>query len=274
VYSILLRMPRHVITKNLSDYQEKTPLHVYQTYISDKHVPNKVFKQFDEYAKDYRYTFYDDNQCELLLIENFSAAVIHKYRSLKNGAHKADLFRYCLLYLYGGIYMDVKTVMIKDMKDIFDNDSVMYVVLGREKRSLYNGIIVTPPRNPIILHAINSIVRHEDSFRLKYDYFYYVKMFYDIVNAYCVNHLRVGYNKTLYGVPDVIMYKEVVKMYGPLNIYENIKNLYYNDKPKTDKNCVYDRYYMCSKIYNEPNELLIETRFHDFPWKLSVNNQK
>ena len=30
------------------------------------------------------------------------------FKDLKIGAHKADFFRYCILYIYGGIYIDIK----------------------------------------------------------------------------------------------------------------------------------------------------------------------
>jgi len=51
---------------------------------------------------------YDDEDCKKFLKEHFDPKVLDAYNSLVPGAYKADLWRYCILYIYGGIYIDIK----------------------------------------------------------------------------------------------------------------------------------------------------------------------
>ena len=38
---------------------------------------------------------------------NFESDVLYAYDSLIPSSYKSDLFRYCILYKYGGIYLDI-----------------------------------------------------------------------------------------------------------------------------------------------------------------------
>jgi hypothetical protein len=50
---------------------------------------------------------YDNQECEQFLTQ-FPPEVLAAFQSLKPGAYKADLWRLCILYQFGGIYMDIK----------------------------------------------------------------------------------------------------------------------------------------------------------------------
>jgi hypothetical protein len=54
-----------------------------------------------------RYHLFDGNQIRSLLAAHFQPCVLDAYDSLRPYAYKADLARYCLLYLYGGLYADL-----------------------------------------------------------------------------------------------------------------------------------------------------------------------
>jgi mannosyltransferase OCH1-like enzyme len=65
----------------------------------------------DKLKKDnpeFEYHFYDDNQCREYIKDNFNKDVLHAFDKLIPGAFKADLWRYCILYKKGGIYLDIK----------------------------------------------------------------------------------------------------------------------------------------------------------------------
>ena len=55
-----------------------------------------------------QYNIYNDKQSKLFLKKFFNKDVLDAYNILKPYAYKSDLIRYCLLYIYGGIYMDLK----------------------------------------------------------------------------------------------------------------------------------------------------------------------
>ena len=55
-----------------------------------------------------------------------------RYKNLRTAAHRADLWRYCALYHFGGVYLDVKTWLIRPMREIFPTTAVntAYTVLA------------------------------------------------------------------------------------------------------------------------------------------------
>lgn len=85
---------------------------IHQIWISDKNTPpsNFVIEKINNLKKMYsdcEYIFYDDKSLISILKNNFPKEVLLAYKKCKPYAFKADLGRYCLLYLYGGYYFDV-----------------------------------------------------------------------------------------------------------------------------------------------------------------------
>ena len=54
-----------------------------------------------------RYKLWGITELEAFIEENFDADVLECFKLLKPYAYKADLARYCLVYIYGGLYIDV-----------------------------------------------------------------------------------------------------------------------------------------------------------------------
>jgi mannosyltransferase OCH1-like enzyme len=102
---------------------EDIPLFIHQTYVSKDKVPQKVLENISEYAPEFTRYFYDDNDIRKFLLEHFHGKVLDAFNSLKLGAHKADLFRYCILYIKGGVYLDIKTQLIQPLKPLIKLNS-------------------------------------------------------------------------------------------------------------------------------------------------------
>ena len=100
---------------------ESIPNILFQTHHNKSEIPEYIFDNIKKYAPSYTHMLYDDDDALIFLNKYFSKCVINRFKSLKSGAHKADLLRYCLLYIYGGIYLDIKVILIKNIDDIFKN---------------------------------------------------------------------------------------------------------------------------------------------------------
>ena len=102
-----------------------------------------------------------DTQTGLLFLkEHFDDDVVNSYLTLKPQAYKSDLLRYCLLYIKGGIYLDIKYNTYGD----FNLKELMYAEHFCEdfifRKNIYNASIVTKPHNPILGRAISKIVEN------------------------------------------------------------------------------------------------------------------
>jgi hypothetical protein len=114
---------------------------------------------------EYEYVFYDDKECRDFIKKHFHVNVLHAYDAIIPGAFKADLFRYCELYVNGGWWFDIDTMSVgaidsiigpevefacpRDIEKAFDKD-VQY--------ALYQAVLGCGPRHPVLEAAIRKIV--------------------------------------------------------------------------------------------------------------------
>ena len=144
------------------------PLNIFQTWYT-LDLPTEMNNCVDTIKKlnpEFNYYLYDDEMCRQFIINHFHKDVINAYDSLIPGAYKADLWRYCILYIYGGIYMDIKFKPVNGFK--FNNlINKEYFVLERPDSlirksswNLYNGFMITKKNNPILLKSIEIIVNN------------------------------------------------------------------------------------------------------------------
>jgi mannosyltransferase OCH1-like enzyme len=141
------------------NYNIKIPTNIFQTWHS-KILPPLMYNATIKIQKlnpRFNYCLYDDNACYKFIEQNFSEDVLNAYKKLKPGAYKADLWRYCVLYKYGGIYLDIKYVPINNFRFINLTEKEHWV-LDIDNNNIYNALIVSLPENPILVKAINQIV--------------------------------------------------------------------------------------------------------------------
>lgn len=172
--------------------QENTPYHMIRTYRSSKfpvlsnmdtsssssvHWPKKIFQLWHssedlseqmtirtEILKtqhpDFEYQLFDLDTAREFIRTTFETKVLRAFDSIVPFAFKSDLWRYCVLYKFGGIYLDMKYECTNGFRFSQLDREKEYYVFDVNRDSIYNGFIVSKPGNPIFLHTINQIVKH------------------------------------------------------------------------------------------------------------------
>ena len=111
----------------------------------------------------FQHFLYDDADCEAFIRQNFDSNVLYAYQTLIPGAYKADLWRYCILYIYGGIYLDIKYQCMDHFQLISVVDDE-YFVMDRynvlNQLAVYNAFMVTKPGNKILRKCIDKVVEN------------------------------------------------------------------------------------------------------------------
>jgi hypothetical protein len=151
---------------------ERIPKKIFQTWENKKF--DKTFQaivnRWREKNPDYEYFLYNDQECSNFIRENYPEKVFNAYKRIRPGAFKADLWRYCILYTYGGVYVDIDT-LAEDKLDILLNDCAIDfcvpIDLNINKKegehNLFNTFICTKPQNPILLTCIEKIVYYVEN---------------------------------------------------------------------------------------------------------------
>ena len=215
------------------------PYIIHQTHSSRQLVPEKVTRNLQKFAPEYQRMFYSDDDIKVFLAEYFQPQVLQAFIDLRAGAHKADLFRYCILYVHGGVYMDIKTELIRPIHTMFPKGCIS-TVLGCHPKIIYNGIVAAPPQQPIFLYLIDSVLKSGKS----PPYGLFIREFYRFIER-DAGSVRDGH------------------LEGKLQRY-----VIYVEHCSTNANKCYDgldRYGICSFIKDGKTNI-IKTRYSDFPW--------
>jgi len=117
----------------------------------------------------FKYTLYDDNDVDRFIRVHFDDRVYTTYKRIINGSLKADFFRYCVLYIHGGVYVDVDLCCIRSLIDgivCFDTDTLVSASDYQERDHqqpnhdyrrdvIFQGFLCTEPFHPFMQYMIN-----------------------------------------------------------------------------------------------------------------------
>ena len=234
----------------------KIPKILVQTYGDKSKIPEKVYKNIKEFAKGYKHEIFDDNECYNFILQNYDKKTANKFKTLKVPAHKADLFRYCYLYKHGGVYMDIKTELIKQLDEIFTDEKNLYTVMSIQRGTIYNGIIATGPGRSIFYDLIKFMVDGPN------DPFYLSNCaeFYNLLEELYDSNLTPGINENnLYLFDEVCITNANATRHGGKD--HSVEYKYVNRCHDG-----LDRYKKCCHIHDK-GKAIIKSRYSDFPWK-------
>ncbi|KAL1515583.1 hypothetical protein AB1Y20_002203 [Prymnesium parvum] len=114
----------------------------------------------------YSVHYFSDRAARHFLDENFAHApqILRAYDALIPGAFRADLFRYCLLWLRGGVYGDLKQRYLVPLDAIVDRRKDELVTVRDEEHGGVQGIqvsfIAAAPGLPVFWTAICRVVQN------------------------------------------------------------------------------------------------------------------
>ena len=120
------------------------------------------------------YRFYNDHDCWQYIKDNFPPNVLTAYESVNpdgGGAMRADLFRYCVMYKDGGLYLDIKSKLIDNpFEHLKPSDSaILFTCPGdcgeRYRRPLpfqnfEQWILLFKPKHPLMKEILDKCVHN------------------------------------------------------------------------------------------------------------------
>ena len=152
---------------------------IYMTY--KKEIPSKVINRWKQINPTYNIDFSLDNDCIHFLLEHFNIYVANLFITIPAGMYKADLWRLCKLYIYGGVYADVDLVPFLNI-DSLDKTIDFYSCLSINTSSIFQAFMVnfTAPKHPLIYVFLLS-------FLINNPYTYSIGPTYDMFN--CISYM-------------------------------------------------------------------------------------
>ncbi len=149
----------NVIENNMPN--KEIPFNLFMTW-DNKDMPTNMKKSVEMVMSknsEFNFYIYDDEDCRNFLRKYFIKDVVDSFDSLIPGAYKADLWRYCVLYYYGGIYQDIKYQPVGKFKYIELTDKEYFVkdrAIGGS--GIYNALLICKAGNNILYKCIKQII--------------------------------------------------------------------------------------------------------------------
>jgi len=148
------------------------PKKIFQThknfnYMINKQKTKQSYNSWNQY-KDFEYNFYTDEECEQFIKNNFDENVYKAYMKCPIPVMKADLWRYCIIYKYGGIYADADTICLRDPNIFLEKRSYMVCIPETDNIHICNWVFAAPEGSPILKSIIDlSVERILNNFEKK-----------------------------------------------------------------------------------------------------------
>lgn len=142
------------------------PKIIHQTW-KNKDIPDFLLENVNKWKEmnpDYEYEYYDNDKCRKFILNNMGFKTALTFDILKPGAFKADLFRYCVLYIRGGVYTDIDLVPLVPLDKIIDEEHNFFSVKERDHihnfviNGVWQGFIACEPGLEVFKIAIDKIV--------------------------------------------------------------------------------------------------------------------
>lgn len=189
------------------------PKIIHQIWIQgcDK-IPDNLRKLHENCRKtndDFEYICWDDDKIKNFLQKNYDKKYLDLYNLYTVPAQKADFARYAILYIYGGVYLDMDMVCHKNLEPLLNNNvfHTGYIFADFFKRYL-NGIIGSVPKHELFQYIFkNLFIRKADLGNVTYSTG--TSLFYDSIKEY----------QKATGNDDVTLIPR--KYLDPCNLYDN-----------------------------------------------------
>jgi mannosyltransferase OCH1-like enzyme len=156
-------IPKVLTPRHSMEYKQKIPKIIWQTMKTNE-VPVFMKSYADSWIQlnpEYEYRFFDDNDIVDFLKKGFPE-YLEGYQNLKYGASKADLWRYLIIYKYGGVYADIDCMCINPLRTWVDKDAKYVTALGTNN-DICQWLIITVPNNPIFLRAAQKTLENSEN---------------------------------------------------------------------------------------------------------------
>lgn len=170
-YSVIKKLPSHIKTIEYHQINKNIPMIIYRTH-KTSYVNGRMFKEchtkWSILNPKYQIIWFNQRTCNIFM-QNLDQRIYNAYNKLKPGAFKADLWRLCILYEYGGIYIDSYATPFKSLDEIIPKfkhqNNVFMAVLDPQKcgGGVHNGFIISTKKHPFLLQCIEDIVQNVET---------------------------------------------------------------------------------------------------------------
>jgi mannosyltransferase OCH1-like enzyme len=148
---------RHVIIEQ----NTKIPKKIIQTWETSELSIGMYYSQIvmKKINPDYEYIFHDANDREQFIKDNYDKEVLDAYNKVIPKSYKADLWKYCCLYKYGGLHFDLKSICKIPFSTFITNETELLLASDIPENCICAGFFGCMPGDSFIKKTIDEVVK-------------------------------------------------------------------------------------------------------------------
>jgi len=144
------------IVESNNEIHKYIPKNIFLTNKSFEITPFYIIFNLIKINPGYEIFFFDDEKCCQFLEYYFNKDYALFFQEIKSGPIKSDFWRLCVLYIYGGVYLDIDLQHSEKIDDILSEDRInMCTVLGQTNDHIFQAFLASSRRNNILRECIN-----------------------------------------------------------------------------------------------------------------------
>jgi mannosyltransferase OCH1-like enzyme len=147
------------------------PKQLFQTYKTDRlsWVTRLNIWKIRRQNRDYAYHFYDDAAVEAFFENEMPPEYAATYRRLTIGAAKADFFRYAILYVKGGVYLDLDSSIRRPLDRFIRPDDVAVITREGNPGLYVQWGLIFDKGHPILKRTLEMVLDNINTHRYPHD---------------------------------------------------------------------------------------------------------
>ncbi|CAF0870043.1 unnamed protein product [Adineta steineri] len=155
------------IVSPLNNPLVNVPAIIHQTYRNAHAIPSswkKASQTCQDFHPNYEYRLWTDADARRLIEKEFPC-LLSTFDSYPYDIQRADVIRLIVLYVYGGIYLDLDIICLQSLDQL---RTFEFVIPKTMPVGLSNDFIVAQPRHPFLLQILNNLPKYNRNYFTKY----------------------------------------------------------------------------------------------------------
>ena len=146
------------------------PKVIYITYKTVDAIPVRVIDKLQRMNPAYTIRTFGNSECAEFLRMYWSVAHAAFFDSIKDGPIKADFWRACVVYTFGGVYLDADVDLLQPLDSLLQPNVELCTPASMNKKHVNPILLAAKPGSSIVKRCVDLMfnMRHE-----KYSYWEY-----------------------------------------------------------------------------------------------------
>jgi mannosyltransferase OCH1-like enzyme len=228
---VIILLITYVISKDSFTNKDnsKIPKVIYLTHKTT--VPDYVIKNWKRLNPEYEIKYYNDTDIRNFLAKYYPKSYLDYFNKLDSnkgaGPIKADFWRICILYKFGGVYVDTDIEPIEPIRTFLEKDTDLLLCVSDKYKNTTNPHILISKKNDSILKECLNVYEKE-KFNLPYSYWFHsitLIMFNILYKYFSIKYIEKNYYIGNYKV-QILLEKHLGKtLHETYCVYKNKKVL-------------------------------------------------